>query len=154
LGSRAGVLAGIVAKGPNFMRSFDSYVIVHTNSSLRTHLCLAAVVVLGALQVLLVWRLRRTRRWWVPLAIELILSVVFSIAAAQVLGHYLEACEGGPPNTHCVVQLPLIFHDGWVELFAVVGIGIGLLWSWTARISSDTTDPDSRSPSEVNSTAA
>jgi hypothetical protein len=145
---------GIVAKGPNFMRPFDSYVIVHTNSSLRTHLCLAAVIALGALQISLVWRLRPPRRWWVPPAIELMLSVLFSIAAAQVLGHYLEGCEGGAPDFHCVVQLPLIFHDGWAALFAVVGMGIGLLWSWTARISSDTAEPDPRSPSEVNSTTA
>jgi hypothetical protein len=142
--------------------SFVSYVIVHTNSSLRTHICRVAVVALGAPQIFLVWRLRQPRRWWQPpaieLAIELILSVLFSIAAAQVLGHYLSGCEGGDSNGdsnyRCVVQLPLILHDGWVALFAVVGIGIGLLWFWTARISSETTAHDSRTPSEVNSTAA
>jgi hypothetical protein len=45
--------------------SFTSYVIIHTNSSLRTHLCLAAVIVLGALQIALIWiwQSRLARRW-------------------------------------------------------------------------------------------
>jgi hypothetical protein len=130
------------------------YVILHTNSSLRTHLSLVAVVALGALQILLVWRLRQPRRWWVPPSIELALSVPFSIVVAQSLGRYLEACEGEVPNTRCVVQLPLIFHDGWVAMFAVVGIGIGLFWTWTARIPSDTTGNAAQFQSAVHHVAS
>lgn len=143
------------AKSP--VPSFVSYVIVHTNSSLFTHLCLVAIIALGALQILLVWRWRRlARRWWLPPMVELVLCVLFSIAAAQVLGHYVEGCTGSsvPGMDHCVVQLPLIFHDGWVALFAIAGIAIGLLWTWTARMSLETTASDeSLIQSEVSPTA-
>ena len=37
----------------SLLPTFTSFVIIHTNSSFRTHACLAAVVVLGALQIFL-----------------------------------------------------------------------------------------------------
>lgn len=130
----------VVAVEPNsFLRSFDSYVIANTNSSLRTHLSLGAVVLLGILQILLVWvsHLER-RRWWLPIIVEVGICTCFAVAADQVLGGYPLGCHSGGPSTFtCIVLRPYILGDGWLAVAALIGVLIGLLWSWAGRPSSD-----------------
>lgn len=116
-----------------FSRSFTSYVIIHTNSSLLTHICLAAVIALGALQIALVWvwHGRLARRWWLPPLIEVALCAAFAVVAAQALEHYWASCSGGSDSPyHCTVGLPNIVRKGWIEIWIAAGLGIGFLWSF------------------------
>jgi len=115
--------------------AFGNYIIVHTNSSLRTHLCLAAVIAIGLLQLALAWtrQSRLARRWWTPPAVELVIFVVFGIVAAQTAGHYAVRCAGSNYSGSCVVSDPYVLHNGWLGVWAVIGIAIGLLWTLAAR---------------------
>lgn len=123
--------------------AFGNYIIVHTNSSLRTHLCLALVVAFGLLQIVVVWAWqdRLARRRWVPPVFELLLCVAFGIAAAQTAGHYAVNCAGGIYSDYCSVSNPYVLHNGWLAVWAAIGLVIGLTWTLTARPpSSDKTD--------------
>ena len=114
---------------------FGNYVIVHTNSSLLTHLCLAAVVGIGVLQIALVWawQSRLARRWWRPPVIELFVFVAFGLVAAQTAGHYAFGCWGSSySGNHCNVAAPDVLHNGWLAVWAVTGMVVGLLWTLSA----------------------
>jgi hypothetical protein len=118
--------------------ALTSYAIAHTNSSLLTHLCLVAVIALGILQIALIWiwQSRLARRWWVPPLIEVVLCSAFAVVAAQVLRHYASFCTGGTySGYHCVVTGPNVLSGGWIEIWAVVGLGIGFLWTFTESTS-------------------
>jgi len=139
---------------------FGNYIIVHTNSSLRTHLCLALVVGFGLLQIVAVWvwqdRLahRLAHRWWVPPIFELVLCVAFGVAAVQTAGHYAVNCAGGAYSGFCSVSTPYVLHNGWLAVWAAIGLVIGLAWTLTTRPSSSGNTSHPGTSAEVASTIA
>jgi hypothetical protein len=118
--------------GQDTFGSYSHYVIVHTNSSLQTHLFLAGAVALGVVQIAIVWawQARLAAHWWVPPVVEVVLCVSLGFAASYAAGHYAVDCIGGGSTCGVLVHS---LHHAWLAVWAVAGLLIGLLWTFSRR---------------------
>jgi hypothetical protein len=134
-----------------FNGGYSNYVIVHTNSSLQTHLFLAALVALGIIQIAIVWTLqaRLAARLWVPPVVELVLCVSFGFAALYAAGHYLVVQIAG--ESYVIVHS---LHYTWLALWAGAGLLIGFLWTLSGRPPPATELPDQLPRTLVPNTSA
>jgi hypothetical protein len=133
--------------------SYSNFVIVHTNSSLQTHLFLAAVVALGVLQIAIVWawQARLAVHWWIPLVAEVLLCTSLGFAAAFAARHYAVDCTGGEGTCGVVVHT---LHYAWLAVWAGAGVLIGVLWTLCQRTARATEIPDQHSTAFVRGSLA
>jgi hypothetical protein len=85
-------------------------------------------------QVALLWWTRVHLSWWEPVLVEAGLCVLFAIVSHQIVGTHETSCSSAPPGPQiCMTIQPAIIHGAWLGVFAVVGGGLGVLWSFSAR---------------------
>ena len=101
------------------------------SSSPRILICLALIVLLCAVQITLIWRSRLTRYWLAPIVTEFGLASAFAIAVHQIFGSSLIFC--GSDSASCRTMWPRLLQGSDWEVFAIIGVALGLLWSFSGR---------------------
>jgi hypothetical protein len=95
---------------------------------------LVLLVVVATVQIVLVWSRWTIRHWWVPIVIETGLSMAFAVTGHQVIGSISSTCtSAGSGPESCSTALPPLYPGGWFVVIAVIGLGLGTLWSLSGR---------------------
>ena len=108
------------------------YLYAQTDGSLSFRLSYVALAASGLAQVILLWTTNLGRhRWIIPVGVEVVVCVVFSLASYRLLRGYeaVGACTG---RQNCVLTYPSPLIAAVSGL--VVGVVLGFAWrlSWEA----------------------
>jgi hypothetical protein len=106
------------------------YALQHSSSP-RVLICIASIVLLGAVQIILAWRTPLARHWWAPLLAEIGLCVAFAITYHQVFGGFGFGC--GQSLASCVTRWPQLIEGSECVVFAGIGLSLGLAWSFVGQ---------------------
>jgi hypothetical protein len=95
---------------------------------------LVLLVAVTLVQIVLLWSRGALRRWWFPIVIEAALAMAFAVTAHQVIGTISTTCHAaGSGPERCLTTVPPLYPGGWCVVLALIGLGLGTVWSLCGR---------------------